>query len=91
VVVAAVIAGSVKVAHGFANALATAVVVSDRLALMAGIGVLAVVVGAVAALAGGRAFALEGLLYGVALGWLFRLVCLAILVRRDLRSAPADA
>jgi len=88
VVIAAVIAGSVKVVHGFANALATAVVASDRLALMAGIGLLAVVVGGIAAILLGREFSLQGLLYGVALGWLFRLVCLAILVRRDLRAAP---
>jgi O-antigen/teichoic acid export membrane protein len=72
-VVVALVAGLVRVAHGFSSAATTALIPNESLLRMSALGLLSVAVAIVGAVIGSR-WGLEGVICGSMTGWLFRVL-----------------
>ena len=81
----ALLAGLVRVAHGFAGAAATALVPNERLTQLSTLGIVSAGIGIAGAIFGSR-WGLQGVLWGSMIGWLVRTLASAGLVRCALRS-----
>jgi len=83
VTLAAVAAGLVRVAHGYAGAAATALIPNERLSQLAALGMISAGVGIAGAVIGSR-WGLQGVICGSMTGWIFRTVVYASMVRQML-------
>jgi O-antigen/teichoic acid export membrane protein len=84
VIVAALLAGLVRVAHGFAGAAATALVPNERLHRLSALGLWSAAIGITGAVVGGQ-WGLQGVIYGSMTGWIVRTLGSARLVRQALQ------
>jgi O-antigen/teichoic acid export membrane protein len=89
-VLAAVVSGVAKVMNAFSKSTATALATPRELGAINVIGWVAVAIGLAAAVLGAR-WGLEGVIYGVALGWAVRAVAAFFVAGRHLRLPASEA
>jgi hypothetical protein len=88
-VLAAVVSGVAKVFNAFTRATSSALATPRELSAVNLLGWVSLAVGLVAAVVGAR-WGLEGVIYGVALGWMIRSVSALYVVARHLRLPVAE-
>lgn len=88
-VLAALVAGWVRIASAFADAAVTAVAPAPEIVKLNWMGWLFVLVAVIGAAAGSR-YGIPGVLYGASLGWVGRFLLAARIARRHLRAGVAD-